>query len=97
LSDMKEREAVGSRWYGADAGDAGAERWRPEATISLAARLRDRYPDATPAMVQRSIDDATALFTDAHVRLFLPILIERAASAALGTALGPTCRATTIA
>jgi len=82
--DVRERTAIGLRRPGAD---ARAERGQPDAVVSLAARLRDRHPGATPAMVRRSIEDATATFTDAHVRLFLPILIERAASTALGAAL----------
>ncbi|MET0144019.1 MAG: hypothetical protein ABW328_04425 [Ilumatobacteraceae bacterium] len=94
LSDMKEKAGVDSQRPDAD---TSAQKWTTDATISLAARLHDRHPRATLAMVQRSIEDATARFTDAHVRLFLPILIERAASTALGAALCPTCPTTTSA
>ena len=54
-----------------------------DALVLLAARLQERHPAASPATVQRSIDDAVRAFSSARVRVFLPILIERMASEAL--------------
>jgi hypothetical protein len=49
----------------------------------LAARLQKRHPSASPAMIERSIDDAIQAFNNARIRQYLPILIERAASKTL--------------
>jgi hypothetical protein len=49
----------------------------------LAARLQERNPSASPAMIQHSIDDAIQAFSTVRIRLYLPILIERAVSKAL--------------
>jgi len=88
VSDIKDRAVIDRPPPGPDAG-AGPP--QPDAANALTTRLQARHLDASPAMVQHSIDQATALFRDARVRLFLPILIERAASAALAAALGSTC------
>ena len=55
-------------------------------TLVLGARLHARHPAASPEMVRRSIDAAVQVFSHARVRLYLPILIERAASETLRTA-----------
>jgi hypothetical protein len=49
----------------------------------LAARLQERHPAASPAMVQRSLEDAVRALSTVRVRLYLPILIERSALEAL--------------
>lgn len=54
----------------------------------IAARVRRRHPAASAEVVQRSIDSAMRQFQDARVRDYLPILIERVASAALRNELG---------
>ncbi len=53
----------------------------------IEARVRRRHPAASADVVQRSIDAAIQQFQDARVHTYLPILIERAASAALGDEL----------
>lgn len=53
----------------------------------ITARVRRRHPAAPAEVVQRSIDAAMRQFQDAPVRTYLPILIERTASAALGDEL----------
>jgi hypothetical protein len=80
---MQERTTVERRVHAAD---PRAERRPPDAADLLAAHLHALHPGASPAMVQRSIDEAKAMFSEARVRSFLPILIERAASAALSSA-----------
>jgi hypothetical protein len=55
----------------------------PKALAMLAARLHERHPSASAAMVRRSIDDAVRAFSEVRVRVYLPILIERSASEAL--------------
>jgi hypothetical protein len=57
-----------------------------KALAVLAARLQERHPSASPAMIQRSIDDAIQAFNNVRIRQYLPILIERAASKALDEA-----------
>ena len=45
--------------------------------------VQKRHPLASPALVQRCIDDAVQGFKDARVRQYLRILIERQASDAV--------------
>ena len=75
------------------AGEASvAEPPLPLGLSTLPARLLERHPTASPAMVQRSIEDAVRAFSDVRVRLYLPILIERSASEALRRGLSPDRR-----
>ena len=69
--------------------ELGAEAPQPDHIAVLALRLQHLNPHASPSMVQRSIDDAIATFSGARVQQFLPILIERTASAALRLGAGP--------
>ena len=86
MSDIKDREAVDRAVPDAD---VSADRPSAASVEPLVAHLQGLHPEASQAMVERSIDDATAMFVHARVRLFLPILIERMASARLRAALGP--------
>ena len=72
-----------------DDSDHCAAPTQPDTPDCMAVRLRNRYPEAPPALIRRSIDDATCMFSDARVRLFLPILIERVATTALRQATEP--------
>lgn len=49
----------------------------------IVARVRRRHPAASPEVVQRCIEAAMRQLQDARVRAYLPILIERSASASL--------------
>lgn len=89
MSDIRDRVAVDGPARDADP-DVGADLRRTAAAVALADRLLAEHPSASPAMVQHSIDDAIAAFRDARVQLFLPILIERAASASLAAAAAAT-------
>ena len=89
MSDIKDRAVVDRPVQDAD---ASADAPPPDAVAPLAAHLQGLHPQASRAMVRRSIDDATAMFVHARVRHFLPILIERVASATLRAALGPNGR-----
>lgn len=64
--------------------EPGVRRALPE----IAARVRRRHPAASAEVVQRCIDAAMQQFQDARVRAYLPILIERSASASLRDQLG---------
>lgn len=46
-------------------------------------RLRERFPEATPAAVDDAVEKARASFTGAKVRDFVPVLIEKEAKAHL--------------
>ena len=59
--------------------DPAVRRALPE----LAARVQRRHPGASSELVQRCLHSAMQQFRDARVRVYLPILIERAASASL--------------
>jgi hypothetical protein len=52
------------------------------------ARLRARHPEATAAMVRRSVEAAIGFYRFARVRVYLPILIERRASSSLQESMG---------
>lgn len=86
MSDIKDRAVVDRPVQDAD---ASADAPPPDAVAPLVAHLQGLHPQASRAMVRRSVDDATAMFVHARVRHFLPILIERVASATLRAALGP--------
>jgi hypothetical protein len=58
----------------------------------VAARLQERNPTASGELIRRCIDDAVRMFSDAPVRLYLPILVERGAQSALRAAMGPPAR-----
>ena len=60
------------------------------ASSLLAARLQERHPAASPAMVQSCIEVAVRSFDTARVRLYLPILVERSASDSLRHATHPS-------
>ena len=87
VTDIEETTAVDGRRHQLGP-EVGAEPGLPDPVVrAIARRLQARHPRASLPMVLRSIDHATASFVDAHVRLFLPILIERAASSALAAEL----------
>lgn len=49
----------------------------------LARRLGDRYPDVKPELVAAAVKEAADGFAQAHVRDFIPVLVERRAKQAL--------------
>ena len=68
-----------------------SERDRTELLLAMAlphvmARLQQRHPKAPPGLVESCLDAAVARYSDARVRLYLPIFIERWASEALDVA-----------
>ena len=53
----------------------------------VVASVQERYPLASPTLVQRCVDDAVRGLRDARVRHYLLILIERGASDAVRNTL----------
>ena len=53
------------------------------AVAEIAERLQERFPEATPESITAAIEQARASFTDAKVRDFVPVLIEKEAKARL--------------
>jgi trans-aconitate methyltransferase len=46
-------------------------------------RLQERFPDATPQAIDDAVECARTSFSDATVRDFVPVLIEKEAKARL--------------
>lgn len=49
----------------------------------LARRLADRYPNVTSEIVKAAVKEAADGFSQAHVRDFIPVLVERRAKQTL--------------
>ncbi|WP_100812019.1 MULTISPECIES: three-helix bundle dimerization domain-containing protein [unclassified Microbacterium] len=54
-----------------------------KAISEIVERLRERFPDATPESVADAVEYARTTFSDAKVRDFVPVLIEKEAKARL--------------
>lgn len=54
-----------------------------KAIAEIADRLQERFPDASRESVVDAIEKSRATFTDAKVRDFVPVLIEKEAKAHL--------------
>lgn len=54
-----------------------------KAISEIVQRLRERFPEATPEAVADAVEYARTTFSDAKVRDFVPVLIEKEAKARL--------------
>jgi hypothetical protein len=54
-----------------------------KAIAEIVERLRERFPDASPDSIADAVEYARSTFSDAKVRDFVPVLIEKEAKARL--------------